>query len=180
MIFDSAAPFDCADVRELILSLFVFHISCLKIFHIEPFNETEFLDDSHLYSCRQNDQSVLLIQYVKTWSNIKYSKIVPVIWLHQLIMGRIISLETQLKILKIYNINTQGKLKSIIDPVFLKISKKFKIKKETIYGILRKNWRQILQLEPYVKLINLHQANIVSILKCRAIYEKISAVMEYS
>lgn len=79
-------------------------------------------------------------------------------------MGKIISFETLLKIFRIYDIRTQRKLKGVNDPVFLRISRKFKVKKETIYAKLQKNWKLIWKWQPYIALVECNRHRIVSIL----------------
>lgn len=81
-------------------------------------------------------------------------------------MVKNISFELLLNVYRNYNIGSGGKLKNINDPIFLKVSKNVKKKKETIHALLRKHWNRILQWQPMIELVNCRRPNIVST-KCK-------------
>lgn len=80
-------------------------------------------------------------------------------------MTKKISFESLMNVYRNYNISSGRKLREINDPVFLKVSKKLKVKKETIYASLQKHWNRILKSQPMLKLVDCSRPNKVS-MKC--------------
>lgn len=76
-------------------------------------------------------------------------------------MVKKISFESLLNIYREYNISSGGKLAKKEDQIFLKVSKKLKVKKKTIYASLQNNWSQILKSQPMVELVDCCRPNNV-------------------
>lgn len=77
-------------------------------------------------------------------------------------MVETISFELLLNVYRIYSISSSGKLKEKDDPIFLKVSKKLKVKKEILYALLQKHWNQILLWQPVLELVDCCRPNNVS------------------
>lgn len=74
-----------------------------------------------------------------------------------------IPFESQMKLFQKYKINSGKKLKEKNDPVFLKVSKELKVRVDRVYTTFRKKWKQILEWQPMLEIVDCCHPNVVSI-----------------